>query len=68
MKVTRDHQVPRSRGGETNFENLVIACLRCNLEKANMDVETYRWFLEDKRAAGMRVVFYGERVPQPWYL
>lgn len=33
-----------------------------------MDVETYRWWLQDKLAAGQRVVFYGENCPQPWYV
>lgn len=68
MKVTRDHQLPKSRGGTKDPQNLVIACERCNREKANMDVETYRWFLQEQRASGDRVVFFGERVPQPWYL
>jgi 5-methylcytosine-specific restriction endonuclease McrA len=28
-----DHVVPRSRGGETCWENVVCACLRCNVKK-----------------------------------
>jgi len=28
-----DHVVPRSRGGETTWENVVCACLRCNVRK-----------------------------------
>jgi HNH endonuclease len=27
--------VPRSRGGETTWINVVAACLRCNLRKGN---------------------------------
>lgn len=30
-----EHVVPRSRGGETNLENLAWACPRCNLQKAD---------------------------------
>lgn len=30
-----DHVVPRSRGGNTNWENCVLSCIRCNLKKGN---------------------------------
>jgi 5-methylcytosine-specific restriction endonuclease McrA len=33
--ATRDHVVPRSRGGQTTYENLVMACRRCNSDKAD---------------------------------
>jgi 5-methylcytosine-specific restriction endonuclease McrA len=28
-----DHVFPRSRGGETTWENVVCACLTCNMKK-----------------------------------
>ncbi len=31
-----DHVLPRSRGGRTTWENVVAACNRCNLRKANL--------------------------------
>ncbi len=31
--LTFDHVVPRSKGGETTWENVVAACSSCNLEK-----------------------------------
>ena len=34
-KLTVDHIVPRSRGGQTTWTNVVAACLRCNLFKGN---------------------------------
>ena len=34
-RLTVDHIVPRSRGGETTWTNVVAACLRCNLKKGN---------------------------------
>src|SRR5574342_444158 len=34
-RLTVDHIVPRSRGGETSWTNVVAACLRCNLKKGN---------------------------------
>lgn len=59
--MTRDHQEPASRGGADGVDNTVLACEGCNSEKGDMDVETYRWFLQDRLPAGERVVFYGER-------
>ena len=35
QELTFDHVVPRSRGGRTNWENVVTACSACNLRKAN---------------------------------
>jgi 5-methylcytosine-specific restriction endonuclease McrA len=32
-ELSLDHVVPRSRGGETTWENIVCACLRCNVKK-----------------------------------
>lgn len=32
-QLSLDHVVPRSRGGQTNWENIVCACLRCNVRK-----------------------------------
>lgn len=33
--LTRDHVVPRSRGGRDHWENVVAACKRCNHHKGN---------------------------------
>ncbi len=30
-----DHVTPRSRGGETSWENCVLSCMRCNLKKGD---------------------------------
>lgn len=35
QELTFDHVVPRSRGGQTTWENVVAACSPCNLRKAN---------------------------------
>lgn len=43
---TYDHVVPRSRGGATSWENIVVACLPCNQYKADLTPER----------AGMRLV------------
>ncbi|WP_210260077.1 HNH endonuclease [Hongsoonwoonella zoysiae] len=33
--LTFDHLVPRSRGGQTTWQNVITACSPCNLRKAN---------------------------------
>lgn len=33
--LTIDHVMPRSRGGRTTWENVVLACTRCNTRKGN---------------------------------
>lgn len=32
---TMDHVTPRSKGGKTNWENIVLACVPCNVKKAD---------------------------------
>lgn len=34
-EVTYDHILPKSRGGQTLWENIVVACRTCNQKKAN---------------------------------
>lgn len=38
-EVTYDHVLPRSQGGKTKWENIVIACLHCNQRKSNKTPE-----------------------------
>lgn len=38
-EMTIDHIVPRSRGGKTVWENVVLACSRCNARKGNRLLE-----------------------------
>ncbi len=41
-EMTFDHILPRSRGGRTEWENVVAACSRCNLRKGNKTVREAR--------------------------
>ena len=36
LQLTRDHVIPRSRGGQDIWTNVVTACERCNHRKDNM--------------------------------
>jgi 5-methylcytosine-specific restriction endonuclease McrA len=38
-KLTLDHVVPRSRGGDSVWENVVTSCAPCNLRKGNRTLE-----------------------------
>ena len=38
-RLTLDHILPRSRGGQSTWENLVAACSPCNRRKANRTPE-----------------------------
>ena len=35
QELNLDHVVPRSRGGATNWSNIVTSCIPCNLRKGN---------------------------------
>ena len=39
QELTLDHVLPRSRGGLATWENIVLACQRCNRRKANRTPE-----------------------------
>jgi len=36
-----DHREPHSEGGETVYENLAVACKRCNGMKSNMSYDMW---------------------------
>ncbi len=37
-----DHKIPISRGGKNEYENLAVACQKCNLRKYNKTDEEFR--------------------------
>lgn len=39
QELSLDHVVPRSRGGETTWENIVCSCVRCNVKKGGRTPE-----------------------------
>lgn len=46
-----DHVVPRSRGGEHSWDNVVSACGRCNHVKADRGIAELGWRLRTKPVA-----------------
>ncbi len=43
-----DHVIPKSRGGETSWENVVCSCLDCNRRKGGMTPAEAKMFLKRK--------------------
>ena len=40
-EATKDHINPKSRGGQTTQENIVLCCAKCNHEKGALTAEEY---------------------------
>src|SRR5204863_3442737 len=41
-ELTLDHVIPRSRGGTSTWQNIVLACIRCNMKKGDrLPAETH---------------------------
>ena len=47
--ATRDHIVPKSRGGGHHLSNLVLACHDCNKKRGDMDAEAFGLLMWTKR-------------------
>jgi 5-methylcytosine-specific restriction endonuclease McrA len=70
---TYDHVVPRSQGGHTRWENIVIACLRCNQKKGGRTPEQAKMTLRTqpvrpaKLPDGVRITMaYQQGMPVAW--
>lgn len=68
-RLTLDHVVPRSRGGESTWENVVTACAPCNLVKGDRLPEEASMPLPRPPRAPAPVLFIrlaAQRVPDTW--
>jgi 5-methylcytosine-specific restriction endonuclease McrA len=68
-RLTLDHVVPRSRGGESIWENVVTACAPCNLRKGDRSLEQVGMELKTKPRAPQPVLFIklaAPRIPERW--
>lgn len=77
-KVSRDdfeyeHVVPQSRGGRTTWENIVVACTKCNQKKGNKTPAEARMKLlktpvkpEKLPAAFLTHLHWRPHMPQTW--
>ena len=62
-RLTLDHVVPRSKGGESVWENVVTACAPCNLRKGDRLPEEAAMTLRRPPRAPAPDVFIGLAVP-----
>ena len=46
--LTLDHVIPKSRGGENTWENLVTSCFKCNLKKGSKTPEEARMSMKHR--------------------
>jgi 5-methylcytosine-specific restriction endonuclease McrA len=68
-RLTLDHVVPRSRGGDSVWENVVTACAPCNLRKGNRTVEESGLRLRTPPRPPAPVLFIrlaAPRIPSRW--
>ena len=56
-RLTLDHVVPRSRGGESVWENVVTSCAACNLRKGDRLLEEAHMHLRSEPRAPAPVLF-----------
>ena len=68
-RLTLDHVVPRSRGGDSVWENVVTSCAPCNLRKGNRSLEESGLHLRTRPRAPAPVLFIrlaAPRIPHGW--
>ena len=68
-RLTLDHVVPRSRGGESIWENVVTSCAPCNLRKGNRTLEEASMTLSKPPRPPAPVLFIqlsAPKIPDGW--
>jgi 5-methylcytosine-specific restriction endonuclease McrA len=68
-RLTLDHVVPRSRGGESSWENVVTSCAPCNLRKGDRLLEEAGLTLLRAPRAPAPVLFIhlaAPKIPDRW--
>jgi len=68
-RLTLDHVVPKSRGGESVWENVVTSCAPCNLRKGNRLPHEVSMELHKKPRAPAPVLFIrlaAPKIPDGW--
>jgi 5-methylcytosine-specific restriction endonuclease McrA len=68
-RLTLDHVVPRSRGGDSVWENVVTSCAPCNLRKGNRLPEEVSMTIRIPPRPPAPVLFIrlaAPKIPQTW--
>lgn len=67
--LTMDHIIPRSKGGETSWENVVACCAGCNRRKGDRSVSQAGMRLRSRPRAPHATIFIhvaSPTIPQAW--
>lgn len=70
--MSYDHLVPRSKGGRTTWENIVLACIDCNREKGSKTLEEagMRLLTQPHKPAARGLIapiyHWDEGLPEEW--
>ena len=67
--LTIDHIIPKSRGGDDTWENLVVACIKCNNKKSDRTPEEAKMSLRTKPKKPSHITFiknFVGRVDEEW--
>jgi len=68
-RLTLDHVIPRSRGGDSSWENVVTSCAPCNLRKGNRLPHEIQMVLPDRPRPPAPVLFIRlatPKIPSRW--
>ena len=68
-RLTLDHVIPRSRGGDSTWENVVTSCAPCNLRKGNRLPQEIHMVLPARPRPPAPVLFIRlatPKIPQRW--
>ncbi len=70
-ELTYDHVLPRSRGGRTDWENVVSCCYSCNARKGARTPREARMTLRKqpvrpKAVPQVEFRYHGDDIPQQW--
>ncbi len=63
-ELTIDHVLPRSRGGRDTWDNLVLACVKCNIKKGNRTPSEAHMPLQREPAKPRWLPKFGTAIPR----
>lgn len=68
LNCTIDHIVPKSKGGENSWTNLVTACKKCNSKKSNSLLSDTELTLinEPRKPKVLKDIVYGAKIHESW--
>lgn len=64
LPLTIDHLIPKSKGGQDTWENLVAACIKCNNKKGDRTLEEAKMTLIRKPFRPSHIMFLKNFVGQ----